>query len=816
MAYNVYLTDGNGAAVVNDGTLNNDYSVTLIGKGVADYGSVLAQNSIHQLENFASYAPPANPLIGQLWYNKSDTILYVFDGDVFYPLDKHLPKLTVDEFFSPNITAGNISVDNISGNNLKFNTGYIYDLTVGNLVTTPDIHAGQIEAGNVYASFTGNIGDIAPAAGAFTTLKADSFTGNLFGRFNGVIGDQQPNTAAFTDVSANNVSARNVYGNLSGSIGQLGFKYLGSFTELDADDITSRNLITGRTITATTGFVGNILTNAQPNITSVGILDNLTVAHTTETDILKANLIYGTIATNAQPYINSLGNLDNLKVIGNTVVNTLYSELISSHELRGTISTANQPLIQGLGTLFDLKVVNPIDGNLAGTADHAKLTDVANLAVHVSGNIQPNITSLGTLSHLEVNGPVNLGNLQNIDIGGGFTNQWLGINNAGRLYWGFPREIPDYTQYSGYVLSNNGVDLEWTYNDPALIKSLKASDIVTVTLPKGDPDHTPYTVLNLDMTDLISAEIYMQFYEEKSGDYYDGTLGISLFPDTMTYSVTPLSFGGPTVSTLQIHTADGSGWGGYPAYTDITQIAIQVFNANIINKVSADSRTVKAIQWAWVHKFFAQGLITNQIPTPVVDGYIRENSLISTVAYTAKAIDPDPGVVVQFSLKQGYKDDYLLDIDPNSGDVTLKTPAVYIVKNRYYATVIATSSYNLSTEKQIVIAVTKFNDAPVITSAQFIDAVENQPASTMIYLATASNPNFGSFTTWSIDPASADAGKFNIDPSLGVLRFNITPLYTDQHNFSITIVATDGITPSSYDILTLNIVLVKQPPIFVS
>ena len=85
----------------------------------------------------------------------------------------------------------------------------------------------------------------------------------------------------------------------------------------------------------------------------------------------------------------------------------------------------------------------------------------------------------------------------------------------------------------------------------------------------------------------------------------------------------------------------------------------------------------------------------------------------------------------------------------------------------------------------------------------------------MIYLATASNPNFGSFTTWSIDPASADAGKFNIDPSLGVLRFNITPLYTDQHNFSITIVATDGITPSSYDILTLTIVLVKQPPIFV-
>ena len=360
------------------------------------------------------------------------------------------------------------------------------------------------------------------------------------------------------------------------------------------------------------------------------------------------------------------------------------------------------------------------------------------------------------------------------------------------------------------------MDLEWVYNDPALIKSLKPSDITSVTLPKGDTDHRPYTVLNIDMTDLISAEIYLQFYEEKSGDYYDGTLGISLFPDTMTYSVTPLSFGGPAVSTLQIHTADGSGWGGYPAYTDITQIAIQVFNANIINKVSADARTVKAIQWAWVHKFYAQGLITNPVPIPAVDGYIREHSTIDTVAYTAKAIDPDPGVVVQFSLKQGYKDDYLLNIDPNSGDVTLKTPADYATKNRYYAAVIATNSYGLSTEKQIVIAVTKFNDAPVITSAQFVDALENQPASTMIYVATASNPNFNSFTTWSIDPASPDASKFNIDSALGVLRFNTTPLYTDQHTFSITIVATDGITTSSYDKLNVSIVLVKQPPVFVS
>jgi hypothetical protein len=815
MSYNVYLTDGNGAAVVSDGTLNNDYSVTLIGKGVVDYGSVIAQNSIHQLENFASFTPPVNPLIGQLWYNKSDTILYVFDGDVFYPLDKHLPTLIVDEFSSANITAGDISVVNLAGQNISFTHGNFYDLTIGNLLTTPDIHADRISAGNVYSNFTGEIGAIAPAPGTFTTLAADHFTGNISGKFNGTIGDLAPNTAAFTNVTADNITAKNYYGNLTGQIGQQGFRYTGSFSDLDADNITSRAEITGRHVTASQGFTGELLTNAQPNINSVGVLDNLTVADTTTTDTLVANTIVGIIATNSQPNINSVGNLNNLRVLGNTVVNTAYANLVSAHELRGTISTADQPLIRNVGTLVGLTVEAPIVGNLAGTADRAISANTAILADKVGGAAQPNITSLGNLTSLTVTGPVNLGNVGNLSISGGFRNQWLGINNAGHLYFGTPKEIPDYFDKSGYHLSNNGVALEWVYTDPALIKNMQASDIVTVTLPKNDPAHTPYTILNINMTDLISAEIYVQFYEVQTGDYYDGTIGISLFPDTMTYSVTPLSFGGPVNSVLQIHSADGSGWSGYPAYTDVTQIAIQVFNANIINGLSADLRAVNAIQWTWVHKFFAQNLITSIPTVPVVDGYIRENSLISTVAYTARAVDPDPGVTVTFSLKPNVDDEYLLAIDAYSGDVTLRSPAVYAVKNRYYCTVVAVNSFGLSVEKKIVIAVTRFDLAPVITSAEFVNIVENQTPSTVVYVATSSNPNFGSYTIYSIDANSVDYASFNIDPALGVLRLNSPAVYTSQQFYYVTIVATDAITSSSYDTLNLTVQVVKQPPYFV-
>lgn len=86
MAYIVNKTDGNIVAVVDDGTVNTAVSLGLVGKGYASYGEVMAENSVALLENFANSVPPRNPLAGQIWYNKQQLQMQVYDGDKFLPI----------------------------------------------------------------------------------------------------------------------------------------------------------------------------------------------------------------------------------------------------------------------------------------------------------------------------------------------------------------------------------------------------------------------------------------------------------------------------------------------------------------------------------------------------------------------------------------------------------------------------------------------------------------------------------------------------------------------------------------------------------
>jgi hypothetical protein len=83
MAYFVNGTDGNITAVVEDGTVNTDTSLKLIGIGYPQYAETVAENFVGLLENFSSPNAPSNPIKGQTWFNTSINQLQVFDGDIF-------------------------------------------------------------------------------------------------------------------------------------------------------------------------------------------------------------------------------------------------------------------------------------------------------------------------------------------------------------------------------------------------------------------------------------------------------------------------------------------------------------------------------------------------------------------------------------------------------------------------------------------------------------------------------------------------------------------------------------------------------------
>jgi hypothetical protein len=83
MAYTINLTDGTIFAVIADGTINTDSSMTLVGKNYAGYGEFLDENFIKLLENSSNTTAPGAPLVGQLWWDKTNNLMKVYTGTAF-------------------------------------------------------------------------------------------------------------------------------------------------------------------------------------------------------------------------------------------------------------------------------------------------------------------------------------------------------------------------------------------------------------------------------------------------------------------------------------------------------------------------------------------------------------------------------------------------------------------------------------------------------------------------------------------------------------------------------------------------------------
>jgi hypothetical protein len=141
-------------------------------------------------------------------------------------------------------------------------------------------------------------------------------------------------------------------------------------------------------------FIGNGAGLA--NIVAANI--NGTIANATFAD--DANFAYyaGNITENAQPNITSLGTLSNLTVSGN---------VDASNANLGDLVYANFFIGDG----SNLSSIN--GGNVTGTvanATYAVSTDTANTAATVTTASQPNITSIGILSSLSVSGNIEVAN----------------------------------------------------------------------------------------------------------------------------------------------------------------------------------------------------------------------------------------------------------------------------------------------------------------------------------------------------------------------------------------------------------------------
>jgi hypothetical protein len=87
MAYAVNKTDGTLLVNVADGTVNSSATtINLLGRGVTNYGEIMAENLVWMVEHFANTSAPINPLQGQLWFDTAELKMKVRVGSNWRPV----------------------------------------------------------------------------------------------------------------------------------------------------------------------------------------------------------------------------------------------------------------------------------------------------------------------------------------------------------------------------------------------------------------------------------------------------------------------------------------------------------------------------------------------------------------------------------------------------------------------------------------------------------------------------------------------------------------------------------------------------------
>ena len=283
------------------------------------------------------------------------------------------------------------------------------------------------------------------------------------------------NISGINTLSAATLTATTLNGTLSAGP-QNSITSVGTLTSLvlsgpitGVTDITLSGTLSGNNIVGT-NITGRLVTSDQPNITSLGNISNLTV-----TGQIIANTVAATnISVGGNDITSALNNLASISgVTAGTAsaskalildasrnisnINSLTStSLVATGTITGQLATSGQPAVTSLGQLTTLAIAGSITTvtNIAMTGSLTGANSIS--ATSFNGTIsstfasQPNITSLGRLSSLVVDG--------NTGMGTTLPSRQLEINNSVgsclRLSFGAPTGSA--TNFTDFTLNSSG------------------------------------------------------------------------------------------------------------------------------------------------------------------------------------------------------------------------------------------------------------------------------------------------------------------------------------------------------------------------
>ena len=266
MAYTINLTDGTVFATIADGTINTSSSMTLVGKNYAGYGEFLDENFIHLLENGSNTTAPASPLTGQLWWDKTNNLLKVYNGSIF----KTISAATSSASQPASNVTGDLWYDTVN-QQLKVYTGAAF------LVVGPGYSSAQGTSGAIPETILNNVG----ATRYITSLYVNNVRV-------GIVYDG----ASFTPEAALQAAFPTIYPGVTLSASVSGAVFAGSATNAQLlDSLDSSQFMRSDTNTSTTGIM-----RVQNNTGLFVGVANVFNVNTTSTDAnIKSNISGGNL-----------------------------------------------------------------------------------------------------------------------------------------------------------------------------------------------------------------------------------------------------------------------------------------------------------------------------------------------------------------------------------------------------------------------------------------------------------------------------------------------------------------------------------------
>jgi hypothetical protein len=454
MSYTITYSNGANSIVIADGTIDNSTSLSLVGKNYPNYGQYLDQNFLSMLENFASGSQPSNPIVGQIWYNTTKGALQVYNGVIF----KNIASATNSASAPTSSVAGDLWFDSANQQlNVYNGTGWVVvgplggagqvvsESIVDTLAGSHDVISMKINNTRYAilskdATFTpsttiSGFSTISPGFNIASTafVSNNKFVGQASdsAALNGVSGSSfmrnDQNTGTVGILSVTNNSGINI-----GTTGQGAFTVYSN--ELRMDNTLNNGIIRLRTRNGSGAVVDalDILANADVQINgNLIVLGDLDVVTSNEIAVISGTSPAYSTTTGALQVSGGAGFVGNIIVggpnnaftgnvyVGNLIANgssnngNVYANYVmagtignSSATLTGTISTATQTNITTVGTLTALQV--------SGAAGFA------------NGTVTFNPTSTYK---------VILGNVGNVQIAGGSSGQALITDGSSNLNW---------------------------------------------------------------------------------------------------------------------------------------------------------------------------------------------------------------------------------------------------------------------------------------------------------------------------------------------------------------------------------------------